>query len=411
MKALTRDIPEARTSLQRKIEPLSHGEYLSRRYIASLDGLRAIAVAFVITCHLHEKMWDFLHGQFGVTIFFVLSGYLITVLMLREEMKTGRVNLLSFYIRRTCRIFPLYYFVLGIYLLLILELRLWPDKVLPFRHSLPYLLTYFQEIPFWRNPQAVPPFYQSWSLGIEEKFYICFPILMIAVARSRLKARLILFTVCALACMVYEMLKPQAVTYHMKDYGSIMLGVLVALLLSQARLYQPFAGKIKSLALPALGLALFTQFYLAPVKQLQYAEMLYALAVAVLLGCLVSSQGPTNRALSWPPLVSVGKLSYGIYLVHILCIGLVEHLAKPGHGHGVGVLAYMGTFAVATGIAYLLNRTIEAPMIRFGRTLGERVSPKTHSRDLLCYTPKAHPAAEEVTPDQHSAAAELARSS
>src|SRR3974390_2949475 len=86
---------------------LTFREYQSRRYIPELDGVRAVSIILVLISHYWVAAAELLIGRLGVTFFFVLSGYLITTLLLREETERGRVDLLSFYIRRTCRIFPL----------------------------------------------------------------------------------------------------------------------------------------------------------------------------------------------------------------------------------------------------------------------------------------------------------------
>ena len=88
--------------------------YKARKRIKELDGLRAIAVLLVVTVHMHDKVWTRLNGGLGVVIFFVLSGYLITMLALREEEARGGLDFTAFYIRRTFRIFPLYYVVLAV---------------------------------------------------------------------------------------------------------------------------------------------------------------------------------------------------------------------------------------------------------------------------------------------------------
>src|SRR6201996_9073927 len=108
----------------------SFADYQNRKYLPELDGLRAISVLLVVSVHLHdfEAVWKWLAGWQGVTVFFVLSGYLITTLSLREEALRGRLSLTSFYIRRSFRIFPLYYLMLGIYCFLILVLRMNPEK-------------------------------------------------------------------------------------------------------------------------------------------------------------------------------------------------------------------------------------------------------------------------------------------
>jgi len=358
-------------------EWMEHSTYLSQRYMPALDGLRGVAVALVITCHLHEHMWNFLSGYVGVTIFFVLSGYLITRLALQEETNTGRLNVVAFYIRRTFRIFPLYYLVLAIYAVLILRIQFWPTKIAPFRSNLPYFLSYFQEIPFWQvvtTPNRETPFYHSWSLGIEEKFYLVWPVLMVGIARARRDLRLIAVTIAAVLCVIHGIAPEGRSTYHMEAYGFILFGVSLALFLSNFTYYSTFVRVAKVVSPVAFVIALITQIYLMPYTHLRGLSILYALAMTVLIGALVSSFSVASRMLSNRGLVLVGKLSYGIYLIHILCIGVVEHIAKPGHGPLVGLFAYVGTFFLSMGVAYISYRTFERPMIEMGRRLSNSFS-------------------------------------
>lgn len=155
--------------------------YQSRKYIPEVDGLRAIAVLLVVTVHMHDKLWQPLNGALGVVIFFVLSGYLITMLALREEKNRGRLDFGAFYTRRSFRIFPAYYLVLGAYAVLILGLKISPEKAAGFVHNLPYYLFYCQEIPYFHFHSSAFLFYQSWSLGIEEKFYLVWPLLAFGI--------------------------------------------------------------------------------------------------------------------------------------------------------------------------------------------------------------------------------------
>src|SRR5262249_24862992 len=150
-----------------------------RKYLPELDGLRAVSVLLVVSVHMHDRVWDWLAGGSGVTVFFVLSGYLITTLSLREEGQFGSLHLTAFYIRRCFRIFPMYYAVLVAYCLLILIVHIDYDrKAQMLQGALPWYLVYMQEVPFFYGvpdaggvlQKSNVPFYQSWSLGIEEKF-------------------------------------------------------------------------------------------------------------------------------------------------------------------------------------------------------------------------------------------------
>jgi len=347
---------------------LTHKAYQAQRYMPSLDGLRAIAVALVITCHLHAD-WGFLSGFVGVTIFFVLSGYLITRLALQEEREKGRLNVIGFYIRRTFRIFPLYYFVLFFYAILVLHFKLWPLKIRPFLSSLPYYLTYLQEIPFWRSIASKPPFYHSWSLGIEEKFYLIWPIFLASIAQSRLERRFMLVAICAVLFIAAGIASWGRYPYHMEYYGFILLGAMLAMALSSSHAYIPVANAASKIAPAALVVLLITQFLLMPHTALYFLTSIYAASVTVLLAALVTSDGAAKRLLSFAPLVRVGQLSYGIYLIHILCLSVVEKIAKPGHGRIVAMLAYLGTLALSIAISCLLHYTLERPMISLGKRL------------------------------------------
>jgi hypothetical protein len=127
-----------------------HQAYLQRTYFPELDGLRALCALLVITAHLysHKEWWAWLAGDRGVSVFFVLSGYLISTLALREEEREGRLSLAAFYVRRCCRLFPLYYLILGFYCLMLLGLgRGSADQCGALAEALPWNLVYCQEIP------------------------------------------------------------------------------------------------------------------------------------------------------------------------------------------------------------------------------------------------------------------------
>jgi peptidoglycan/LPS O-acetylase OafA/YrhL len=99
-------------------ETLSYEQYCERRYFEPLDGLRALSILLVVSVHLHDNLaygaWRWLQGEGGVGIFFILSGYLITTLALREEKERGRLSFKAFYTRRIWRIFPAYYFFVAV---------------------------------------------------------------------------------------------------------------------------------------------------------------------------------------------------------------------------------------------------------------------------------------------------------
>ena len=364
----TKQVPTKRS----KDSWLDFTSYQEQRYMPALDGLRGVAVALVITVHLHHRMWGFLAGNVGVTIFFLLSGYLITRLALQEERSTGKLSLKAFYIRRSFRIFPMYYLTLAIYAALIYGVHSEAAKAVNFVPLLPYYLTYMQELPVWGlvhlQPGAIP-FYQSWSLGVEEKFYLVWPVLLIAIPAFRHSWRLAVSVSLAVVCITEGFLVEGRHTYDLDPYGYIFFGVALALALSTPASFERVTLWAKRLLMPALLVALITQFVLMPHNIVRGRPTLYALAVTVLLVPVVSSNGLHRRILSTPALTLLGRISYGVYLLHILCLSVVERFFKPERGAFVGILAYLGTLLTSSALAYLLHRSFEKPLIQVGRRM------------------------------------------
>lgn len=347
--------------------------YKARKRIQALDGLRAIAVLLVVTVHMHEKVWSRLNGGLGVVIFFVLSGYLITMLALREEEKRGMVDLAAFYVRRTFRIFPLYYTVLAVYAGLILGVRGFSEKASEFNHYLPYYLLYLQEIPYF-HLHTLFPFYQSWTLGVEEKFYLVWPVIAFGAltfaggVRRIVTALLILIFVCG------PVLFMPIQWYQVENYAYILMGALLAQILEN-RAGFAFLQRLGDVGLTVLLIALaalhFSRLQAAPRP---YARTAYALIFMILLGILLITDGSIQRLLSNSFLGFIGELSYGIYLVHTLCLNVAEKVFPPGKG--VAVPAYILTCTISIAVAYVLHRTVEEPMIHVGKMLSSRLQRK-----------------------------------
>jgi peptidoglycan/LPS O-acetylase OafA/YrhL len=367
--------------------PLTYGSYQGRGYLPELDGLRAISVLLVVSVHMYDsdRLWRWLCGGLGVTLFFLLSGYLITSLALREEDARGTLSLPAFYVRRSLRIFPLYYFVLGVYALLLLGLGVSPHLAAAFGDALPAYLLYFQEVPFFGRMIAAGrdlPFFQSWSLGIEEKFYLVWPLLAFVLWRGRRARRrtgtALLAAAFALGPAVLVWVSPELrlLARCLTSYAAILAGCLVALLLHDRRWFV----RLRRLGAHALGAAgALLAVHLArpwlPECPVPFGwDTLYVLAGAVFLPAVLLGDGPVQRALRWPVLVAVGKLSYGIYLIHVFAIAVAHRLAGAVLG-GVtgGVLAYVLACGLSVAAAWVLSRVLERPCIELGRRWSRRL--------------------------------------
>jgi peptidoglycan/LPS O-acetylase OafA/YrhL len=333
------------------------------RYLPELDGLRALAVLQVISTHAGVVALARLNGYLGVTLFFVLSGFLITSIALAEESKNGSVSLTSFYIRRTFRIFPAYYFVLLVYCVLIFGLNVSPEKQVPLRQALPYYLVYLQELPFWGAlgmHLSSLPFFQSWSLGIEEKFYLAWPVVCFILLRRRPKLRIPATLLLVALCALNPLTRP----YIPILFGcALALGFQIPLFRQAIERAEPWGIWV------AASLLLVFQLLILPSWKQDYSNSIYAGGLfAVFLAFLVAGSNPLRRILAFSPLVFVGKVSYGIYLVHLLCIGLVRdklHLTNTS-------LLFLVSAVISIAVSTVLYFAFEQPLTALGRNLSRR---------------------------------------
>lgn len=408
---------------------LSHGAVTAgrREYFPALDGLRAAAVMLVLLAHGSVRLWpEGMHyrgGTVGVQIFFVLSGFLITTLLLKERLGTGRISLGSFWARRALRIWPLYFAVLSLYAFVLpnLDERLfywvYVSEGSPgydaYRASLPpfffFLQNYLVEAEDIRLGLGI-----TWSLAIEEHFYLFWPLLVIALKPRHLPlaAASLLAASFALRALTLagHLPAPNPVGWMTHtNLDGIALGSLVACLYALRR-ERVLAASRRTLLLGCIALAaLGASFALGwPAVNLGLDPPLYALysptLVAVGTGALLvlavgrqarssatlrqlqsrgltsrkklraaraAARGPLGRLLSSGPVVHVGRVSYGIYLLHPLVLGLtassvqVATAAEPGAGPFAASLLWTAIFFAATvGLASLSYRYYEGPLLR-----------------------------------------------
>lgn len=168
-------ISEAMTEPEHSITP--HERFRSTRFFASLDGLRCLSILAVIWHHTAGHSFDLAlsrRGHHGVTLFFAISGFLITTLLLREKQRLGDISLRKFYMRRSLRIFPLYYTVLLIYIALVAAMERGTHAGREFWGNLPAYATYTSNWFVDLKGERVI-FYFAWSLATEEQFYLVWP--------------------------------------------------------------------------------------------------------------------------------------------------------------------------------------------------------------------------------------------
>ncbi len=345
--------------------PVSYDAYRAQHRFPALDGLRAAAVFGVLLHHTRgEPFWRF-HGYRGVWIFFVLSGFLITTLALRQESELGRLDLRAFAIRRVFRIMPLYYLTLAASFVAICVFSLEPNGQ-NLREHLGAFLLYSSELPIFRSGFQVP-FGQSWSLGIEEKFYLAWPILAFWLLKgSRYR---IAFTTGLIGTTAILTLATGVWAQMWGSYTDILIGCLLAQLLHERATYDRLVclGRSSVVWLLLIAVILAT---MRPTAGGQIAECLYAVLVAAfLVGLVTCDDGPTRLlAARWP--MRIGAWSYAIYLTHTFCFDVVGRLMPAGR---VGDLLTL-PFALLLDLPLcgLLHVYVEKPLIAVGRQLSRR---------------------------------------
>jgi peptidoglycan/LPS O-acetylase OafA/YrhL len=330
---------------------------------ADIEGLRALAVAGVILFHLGLPWAG--GGYLGVDIFFVISGFLITGLLSRD-MVAGRFSLAAFYQRRVARILPALLLmllgVLGAAVLLYLPSEMRALRA-PATSAALFLsnIYFFRRDPYFVQPSEVQPLLHTWSLGVEEQFYLLYPLLLRAGGRWGGKARTGLVLILSLLSLGAAVLlapgQPEAAFYLLPPrFWELGLGGLVALLVlprpAGRRLTEPLCAA--AVAGLVLAMALTGRDAGSPFP----AALLPCAATAVLLAWGEGSLA--GRVLSLAPLRFLGRISYSLYLWHWPVIVLW----RLRFGFEMSALAQAGLVAVTLGLAILSWAAVEQPLRR-----------------------------------------------
>jgi peptidoglycan/LPS O-acetylase OafA/YrhL len=276
------------------------------RYNPALDGLRALSILAVLFFHCNVPGAG--GGFVGLDMFFVLSGYLITSL-LAMEYRSGHIQIGRFYARRALRLFPTLLLVLVVYV--VLAPVLWPAEDRWLSAALAGFYVYDYALAFWQVPYTVG---HTWSLGVEEKFYLLWPLLLPLLLRKRHPAAWLLAAfVVVTAWRYYVAMRwpwPQAYFCFDTRMSGIVLGAIAALTGFKVSRFAVAVACVALAVLVALPSLPTTDQTDAVTLRISLAEL-----SAFVLVCHAAKHG-NSGVLASPPLVYVGRLSYGIYLWH-----------------------------------------------------------------------------------------------
>ena len=348
-------------------------------FFPALEGLRGIAALLVVFHHTRSHwLWGWLEGWNGVTLFFVLSGFLITTLALREEDVLGALRWRAFFVRRVFRIVPVYLVSLALYVVAVGIVGIGAAHRAPFFHAVPWYLSPFPEVPFFSRTHIV--FSLAWSLGIEEKFYLLWPLVAFVLLRRR-RGRL--GVALALTFVLQIPIALDSSGRALAPYSAILAGCVVAFLMhnrsSFTRLSRlgsmPFFLGAAALLMVVHGL---THVFNPTAPGFRVAAAWYYLPyslAAALVVCALALRAPGSGWLESAPMRFAGRVSYPLYLIHPLGLAAAAMVVAPG---GLATeLVYLAIGLIASLVlAYAIHRVVEKPLIRTGKRLADRVSER-----------------------------------
>lgn len=370
-----------------RAEPDAYRAFRGQRYFGSLDGVRAASILAVVWHHStpeEAKALLFYRGFLGVDMFFVLSGFLIVTLLLRERESTGDISLRGFYLRRTFRIFPLYYGIIAAVTLLVM-LRPGGQTASLWWHDLPILLTYTAN---WFHPATFMGV--AWSLAAEEQFYLVWPplerwlrrfvpwILLAAIAASQA----IQFGLAdpLLAALGFGPEEPGML--RQTTFTPILLGVVLAHLLHEPRFFRRFHAVLApkwtpfALLVPVVALCAFGPPDLSGWPR----ATLHVLLTLFLASVVVREDNGLAPVMKLWAVRRIGIVSYGMYLFHMIVVDVVGRGLELA-GVAIPGALFVGTLLGTWAVAELSFRYYETPF--------NRLKNRFKARPAAAPTPRA----------------------
>lgn len=333
------------------------------KYRSDIDGMRCLAVVSVILFHLDERIVP--GGFTGVDIFFVLSGFLITRIIV-DGLEKGSFSITRFYARRVRRIFPALFFVLLASIALAV-VAFEPEAYKTFFDDLPYAIfqasnfLFVQQTGYFDPANESSPLLHTWSLGVEEQFYLIWPFLLITIYRLCKKRTTLILGAIAILSFAYSQYlclhSPKIAFYmlHSRAWELALGGLLVVANIPEIR------SRTTNNILAAAGLALVGAGFVfvdstSPFPGVNALPPVLGTVLMLLSG--QSSNSFLYKLLSWRPFVAVGLISYSLYLWHWPLIVFTKSVTGAEIGFIIGCGLFLASMVMAVCSFYLVERPL-----------------------------------------------------
>lgn len=363
----------------------------TRFYLPQLDGLRFLAFLLVFIHHapissesvLARKLHSF--GWVGVDLFFVLSAFLMTSLLLREYDATGKISVANFYVRRILRIWPLYFFAVLLGFSVVPAIS-WSGEFAYYglikNYLLPYII-FIANIPIailGYPSTSFPALAHLWTISFEEQFYVILPLLMVGLtpfrASSWLRTLLLVFALglgvrVSLQLMQISFLPAWVLPLARPD--SFIVGMLIAVGVEKYSL----TSRASQFALLTIALALLALVISFPAIELnsvhniwRYTAISLAMGAVLLLALREPSWLATGLAIR--PLKYLGKISYGLYVYHLLALAVAHYVVSLITAVNASVVSSMlisfevvGALILTVAVSAVSYRWLEKPFLNW----------------------------------------------
>jgi peptidoglycan/LPS O-acetylase OafA/YrhL len=360
--------------------------FYHEKYFPSIDGLRTLSIVPVVWHHCTPFTYPGVLGRggVGVELFFAISGFLITTLLLRERFERSKIDLSAFYVRRSFRIFPLYYLVLGANVVYALWVRPKWGPSEAFLDHLGYYLTYTAN--WFQGTGVVGPslFVFAWSLCTEEQFYVFWAPLLRFTKRLSFAAWWMGGVV--FCDLVFEFFGrntlgwvPNGLRVVVTSFSTpIGFGALCALAAHHPRWGKRVVAVVSSFWCAPIVFAVTLSLVIWPWAPV---VVLHGLLAGLVLVCAVPKRHGLSFLLNHPVFAYVGRISYGIYLWHVAVIGGLKAL-YPELARSPGLLFALA-MPLSLSVAAVSYKWFERPLIRLGRRWNRNVSVEPSTTAVL----------------------------